>query len=74
VKPVKKVLAMNFKTGLGRSMRITLEDPREDLTSGEVRETMELIISKDIFNVEGGVTEIAGASIITTDTQDLVFE
>ena len=70
---MKKVLAMNFKTGLGRSMRITLEDPREDLTSGEV-ETMELIISKDIFNVEGGVTEIAGASIITTDTQDLVFE
>ena len=58
---MKKVLAMSFKTGLGRSMRITLEDPREDLTSGEVRDAMNLIISKDIFNVEGGVAEIAGA-------------
>ncbi|HZJ56663.1 MAG TPA: DUF2922 domain-containing protein [Clostridia bacterium] len=70
---MSKVLAMNFKTGLGRSMRITLEDPRDDLTSGEVRDAMDLIISKDIFNVEGGVAEIAGASIITTDTQELVF-
>ncbi len=69
-----KVLAMNFKTGLGRSMRVTLEDPRDDVTSEEIRDTMNLIIEKDIFNVEGGVAEIAGASIITTQTQQVVFE
>lgn len=69
-----KVLAMSFKTGLGKSMRITLEDPREDVTSEEIKATMNLIISKDLFNVEGGVAEIVGANIITTQSEQVVFE
>lgn len=71
---MEKVLAMNFKTGLGRSMRVTLEDPRDDITADEIKETMNLIISKDIFNVEGGVKEIASANIITTQSEQVVFE
>ena len=69
-----KVLQMNFRTGLGRNMRITLEDPREDLTADDIKDVMNLIISKDIFNVEGGLTQIASASIVTTQTQQVVFE
>ncbi|MFY9176872.1 MAG: DUF2922 domain-containing protein [Caldicoprobacterales bacterium] len=69
-----KVLQMNFRTGLGRNMRITLEDPREDLTADDIKDVMNLIISKDIFNVEGGLAQIASASIVTTQTQQVVFE
>lgn len=69
-----KVLAMNFKTGLGRNMRVSLEDPKEDISPDEIKETMNLIISKDIFNVEGGVKEIASANITTTQTEEVVFE
>ena len=69
-----KVLEMNFRTGLGRSMRITLDDPREDITPQDIRDTMELIISKGVFNVEGGLAEIASAYISTTEKQQVVFE
>ncbi len=69
-----KVLQMNFRTGLGRSMRITLEDPREDITAEDIKNVMNLIISKNIFNVEGGLVDIASAYIVTTQTQQVVFE
>ncbi|NLN42627.1 MAG: DUF2922 domain-containing protein [Clostridiales bacterium] len=69
-----KILQMNFRTGLGRSMRITLEDPREDITPEDIKNVMNLIISKDIFNVEGGLEQIASAYIVTTQTQQVVFE
>jgi len=71
---VDKILQMNFRTGLGRSMRITLEDPREDITPEDIKNVMNLIISKDIFNVEGGLEQIASAYIVTTQTQQVVFE
>ncbi len=69
-----KVLQMNFRTGLGRSMRITLEDPREDITAEDIKNVMNLIISKDIFNVEGGLVDIASAYIVTTQTEQVSFE
>ncbi|NLI60468.1 MAG: DUF2922 domain-containing protein [Clostridiales bacterium] len=69
-----KVLEMNFRTGLGRNMRITLDDPRDDITPEEIEDAMNLIISKDIFNVEGDLVEIASASIITTQKEQVVFE
>jgi len=65
---------MNFRTGLGRSMRITLEDPREDITAEDIKNVMNLIISKDIFNVEGGLVDIASAYIVTTQTEQVSFE
>jgi len=71
---VDKVLQMNFRTGLGRSMRITLEDPREDITAEDIKNVMNLIISKDIFNVEGGLVDIASAYIVTTQTEQVSFE
>lgn len=69
-----KVLQMNFRTGLGRSMRITLEDPREDITAEDIKNVMNLIISKDIFNVEEGLVDIASAYIVTTQTEQVSFE
>jgi len=64
---------MTFKTGQGRSFRITLDDPRTDIDSADVQAVMELILAKDIFNVEGGLVEIEGASIITTQENQIVF-
>lgn len=69
-----KVLQMNFRTGLGRNMRISLEDPREDITAEDIKAVMNLIISKNIFNVEGGLADIASAYIVTTQTQQVAFE
>jgi len=71
---VDKVLQMNFRTGVGRNMRISLEDPREDITAEDIKAVMNLIISKNIFNVEGGLADIASAYIVTTQTQQVAFE
>lgn len=68
-----RVLVMNYKTGLGRSMRMTLEAPREDITPEDIETVMDLILSKDFFNVEGGLAEIAGATIVTTQSEQVVF-
>lgn len=67
----EKVLEMIFKTGAGRSFRLTFDDPREDLTPAEVRSAMELVISKNVFAVEGDVTAIDKAQIVTTQNEVL---
>lgn len=67
------VLQMIFKTGSGKSFRLTLDDPKEGVSPLEIQTAMNLVISKGIFDVEGGVTEISGANIVTTDTQPIEF-
>jgi len=70
---MEQVLEMVFKTGTGKSFRITLDAPRIDIDPVEVEAAMNLIISKDIFNVEGGLVAIEGANIITTEEEQIVF-
>lgn len=67
----EKVLVMVFKTGAGKSFRITLDNPKEGITPEEVTAAMNLIISKDLFDVDGGVTEASEANIITTNKEVL---
>lgn len=70
---MEQVLEMVFKTGAGKSHKITLEAPRIDLDPADVEAAMDLIISKDIFNVEGGLVAVERASIITTEEEQIVF-
>ncbi|HHU48242.1 MAG TPA: DUF2922 domain-containing protein [Clostridiales bacterium] len=68
------MLEMIFKTGMGRRFRLTLDSPKPDLTPAEVEAAMNLIIEKNLFAADGGVTEIDSAQIITTQTETIVFE
>ena len=70
---MKSVLELNFKTGSGKSFRLTLDDPKEDLAPAEIQSAMNQVIEKGIFDAEGGVTEIDSANIITTETEPIVF-
>ncbi len=70
---METMLEMIFKTGAGRSYRLTLDNPKEDLTPLEIQDAMNLVISKDLFAVEGGVAEIDSAQLITTQTEPIVF-
>jgi len=67
------MLEMVFKTGMGRRFRLTLDNPRPDITPSEVEAAMNLIISKDLFAAEGGVAEIESAQIITTQSETIVL-
>jgi hypothetical protein len=71
VRKVAQTLEMVFKTGQGRTYRITLDDPRFDLQPAEVKAFMDLVISVNPFDVEGGLVEIAEANIINTEVQPL---
>ncbi|HHY83786.1 MAG TPA: DUF2922 domain-containing protein [Clostridiales bacterium] len=66
-------LEMIFKTGAGRKFRLTLDNPRPDLDPSEIQAAMNLIISKNLFAVDGDVTEIDSAHIITTQTEPVEF-
>ncbi len=60
-------LELVFNTGAGKTFKITVDAPKENITPSEVSTAMNAILSADIFNVEGGLTGIAEASIITTE-------
>jgi len=52
VRFVAQVLEMVFKTGLGRSYRITLDDPRWDIQPAEVKSFMDLVIGINPFDID----------------------
>lgn len=47
------VLELKFDTEQGKSMTITINDPKPNLTSTEVETVMQTIINSDIFHHEG---------------------
>lgn len=69
----EKQLELIFEAGEGKSYRLTVADPRDDVTAAEIQAAMNTVIEKDIFNVENGLTGISEANIITTDTQAVEF-
>ncbi|HCS73072.1 MAG TPA: DUF2922 domain-containing protein [Clostridiales bacterium] len=70
---METMLEMIFLTGAGRTYKLTLNNPKEDLTPSEVQDAMNLVISKNLFDVTGGVAEIDKAQVITTQTEPIVF-
>lgn len=73
---VKKRLVMNFKTYDDKSVSLSVDDPRENLTEEEIKNAMELVVSKNIF-APGGVdiSTCVSAKVVVTDTTpyDLVL-
>lgn len=61
------VLEMIFRTAEDKTYRLTLNDPKADITGEEVKTTMDLIISNDIFNIGGGLVEAVSAAVISTE-------
>ncbi len=67
-------LEMTFKNELDSTMRLSLDDPRADVTDAEVSTAMNLIVTKNIFNSSGGdLVSSVGAKIVTTDVQELTI-
>ena len=68
---IKTKLIMNFKTELDKKVSITVDSPRTDLTEEEIHDAMLLILSKDIFNINGSsLVSLVDAKVVTTDTTE----
>lgn len=68
---IKTKLIMSFKTELDKKVSITVDSPRTDLTEEEIHDVMLLILSKDIFNINGAsLVSLVDAKVVTTDTTE----
>ncbi|MTI65556.1 MAG: DUF2922 domain-containing protein [Firmicutes bacterium] len=66
-------LEMIFKNQTDSKARITIDQPRSDLTQLEVETAMNDIIAKNVFNSNGGdFVAISGARVVTTQINDLI--
>ena len=73
----KKKLLMYFKTTGDKNVSLSVDNPREDLTETEVKATMTLILSSNIFLPNGEeLASLVEAKIVETDTTsyDLVVQ
>lgn len=73
---IRKRLAMKFKTANGKAFTISLDGPKENIQEQEIKDAMDLIVSKKIFSInDADVVTTSEAKIITTDEtiHDLVI-
>ncbi|WP_243139914.1 DUF2922 domain-containing protein [Romboutsia faecis] len=69
-------LIMTFLNQSNSRMSLTVQDPREDITEAEIKEAMELVVSKNIFSPNGlDLVSAVDAKVIVTETTpfDLVI-
>lgn len=67
----KKRLVMSFKNTLDRTIAISVDDPREDITEAEIKAVMDMIVEKNIFAPNGAnIVTTVDAKVVVTDTTD----
>lgn len=72
---MKTKLLMSFKTAADKQVSLSVDDPRTDLTEQEIMDTMNLILSKNIFAFNGINLALAlDAKIVKTDTTEYDLE
>jgi len=67
-------IQMNFKTSGNKKVSISVDNPKESLTSEEIKNVMDSIVTADIFDYNGeSLAEVVNAKIITTETEEITF-
>ncbi|AFV11419.1 hypothetical protein DUF2922 [Thermacetogenium phaeum DSM 12270] len=70
---ISKTLELIFTTAGGGRLRLSVPDPRLDLTAEQVSAAMSTIAAKNIFTSgTGGIAGILSARIVTRETTDLI--
>ena len=60
---------MNLKNEIGNSCTISIEDPKEDITEQQVKDYMDLVIQKNIFQPKGhDLITAVSAKIVDANT------
>lgn len=57
-----KTLELIFETAAGKDVTLSIEEPREDVTTQELNAGMQTIITQNIFEVEGSAFAKAKAA------------
>ena len=68
-----KTLRMVFRNQDGRNVTMTLNDPKDGITQGEIHAAMDLIIDKNAFTSAGGdLVEKRDIKLISNTSEDLL--
>ncbi|MCU9611953.1 DUF2922 domain-containing protein [Caldibacillus lycopersici] len=70
---MEQTLELHFLTELGKTIRIIINDPKEDLLASEIQAAMEQLIQSNIFLTESGpIVSVKEARLIERNIN--VFE
>ena len=62
-------LLMTFKTTDDKKVSLSVDNPREDITESEIKDAMDLVVSKNIFAPNGAdIVSAVEAKVVVTDT------
>lgn len=68
---IETKLVMTFLNTLGKKVSLFVTDPREDLTEEEIKNAMDVIIEKNIFEPNGvDIVASVDARIVQTETTE----
>lgn len=68
----KKVLQMNFATADGGSLRISVNNTRDNVTVEEIKTAMDTVVSSNIFLTSSGeVVQKTRARYVTQEIENL---
>ena len=64
-----KRLVMTFKTTDDKKVSLSVDNPREDITESEIKDAIDLVVSKNIFAPNGAdIVSAVEAKVVVTDT------
>ncbi len=67
-----KTLRMVFRNEAGKNVTISMDNPKNDVTTAEIEAAMDLVIARNIFTSSGGdLVSKQDIRIIDTTTNDL---
>lgn len=70
-----KRLLMTFKTTDDKKVSLSVDNPREDITESEIKDAMDLVVSKNIFAPNGAdIISVVEAKVVVTDTTSYDLE
>lgn len=70
----KKRLEMVFKNQKDKTSKISLDNPREDVTDADIKAAMNNIIATNIFaTADGDLVSVASARIVSTDVLEIAL-
>lgn len=70
-----KRLLMTFKTIDNKKVSLSVDNPREDITESEIKDAMDLVVSKNIFAPNGAdIISAVEAKVVVTDTTSYDLE
>ena len=70
-----KRLLMTFKTTDDKKVSLSVDNPTEDITESEIKDAMDLVVSKNIFAPNGAdIVSAVEAKVVVTDTTSYDLE